>query len=104
MNTISQAGQSVSGATPQRNRPPIHPTSPNFLRHLQEIGLLLDFSKFHFNNKFKFLITSHASYFLKILYQPENMQKKKIDGFVPYIYIHIVIYVQKGTYVCFNLI
>lgn len=43
MNTTSQAGQSVSGATPQRNRPPIHPTSPNFLRHLQENGLLLDF-------------------------------------------------------------
>ncbi|CAH8353397.1 unnamed protein product [Eruca vesicaria subsp. sativa] len=37
MNTTSQAGQSVSGATPQRN-PLIHPTSPNFLHHLQENG------------------------------------------------------------------
>ncbi|CAH8343919.1 unnamed protein product [Eruca vesicaria subsp. sativa] len=38
MNTTSQAGQNVSGATPQRNRPLIHPTSPNFLHHLQENG------------------------------------------------------------------
>uniref|UniRef100_A0A1J3JSP6 Uncharacterized protein n=1 Tax=Noccaea caerulescens TaxID=107243 RepID=A0A1J3JSP6_NOCCA len=36
MNITSQAGQSVSGATPQRKMPSIHLISPYFLHHLQE--------------------------------------------------------------------
>lgn len=61
MNITSQAGQSVSGATPQRNMPSIHLTSPYFLHHLQ-VNLSFLFllvnekfpSLFHFNNNSKF--------------------------------------------------